>query len=82
MAVGGTVYGDEKEKTGWTEIAAAAEVTIDQAVKTASEKVSGKVIEAESVSDARPGQSLVHCRIMPHRAPLLCRRLPQTDHLI
>jgi hypothetical protein len=29
------------------EMAAAAKVTIDQAIKTASEKVSGKVIEAE-----------------------------------
>lgn len=29
------------------EMAAAAKVTVDQAIKTASEKVSGKVIEAE-----------------------------------
>lgn len=30
----------------------------------------------------RPVQSLVHCCILPHRASLLCRRLPQTDYLI
>ena len=47
LAVGGTAYGDEKEKNGKAEMAAAAKVTIDQAIKTASEKVSGKVIEAE-----------------------------------
>jgi uncharacterized membrane protein YkoI len=47
LAVGGTAYADEKEKHGKGEMAAAAKVTIDQAVKTASEKVSGKVIEAE-----------------------------------
>jgi uncharacterized membrane protein YkoI len=47
LAVGGTAYGDEKEKIGKAEMAAVAKVTIDQAVKTASEKVSGKVIEAE-----------------------------------
>ncbi|HSA84563.1 MAG TPA: PepSY domain-containing protein [Nitrospira sp.] len=47
VAVGGTAYGNEQKKTGKAEMAAAATVTIDQAVKTASEKVSGKVIEAE-----------------------------------
>jgi uncharacterized membrane protein YkoI len=47
LALGGTAYGDEKEKNGKAEMAAAAKVTIDQAVKTASEKVSGTVIEAE-----------------------------------
>ena len=47
LAVGGTAYGDQKEKIGKAEMAAAAKVTIDQAVKIASEKVSGKVIEAE-----------------------------------
>ena len=47
LAVGETAYGDEKEKNGKREMAAAAKVTIDQAVKTASEKVSGTVIEAE-----------------------------------
>lgn len=47
LAVGGTAYGDEKEKNGKAEMAASAKVTIDQAVKIASEKVAGKVIEAE-----------------------------------
>jgi uncharacterized membrane protein YkoI len=47
VAVGGTAYGNEQKKNGKAEMAAAATVTIDQAVKTASEKVSGKVIEAE-----------------------------------
>jgi uncharacterized membrane protein YkoI len=47
FAAAGAAYGDEKEKNGKTEMAAAAKVTIDQAVKTASEKVPGKIIEAE-----------------------------------
>jgi len=47
LVVGGTAYGNEKEKNGKAEMAAAAKVTIDQAVNTASEKVSGKIIEAE-----------------------------------
>ena len=47
LAVGGTAYGDQKEKIGMAEKDAEAKVTIDQAVKIASEKVSGKVIEAE-----------------------------------
>ncbi len=47
LAFTGAVSADEKEKTGKPEMAAAAKVTIDQAVKTASEKVPGKVIEAE-----------------------------------
>lgn len=47
LALGGTAYGDEKEKNGKREMAAAAKVTIDQAIKTASEKVPGKIIEAE-----------------------------------
>jgi uncharacterized membrane protein YkoI len=47
VAVGGTAYGDEKEKVGKAEMAAAAKVTIDEAIKTASDKVAGKVIEAE-----------------------------------
>ncbi len=47
LALGGTAYSDEKEKNGKAEMAAAAKVTIDQAVKTASEKVSGTIIEAE-----------------------------------
>jgi predicted small secreted protein len=44
---GGLVYAGEKKKNGKAEMAGAAKVTIDQAVKTASEKVSGKIIEAE-----------------------------------
>lgn len=46
-------WSDEKGKGKMDEVkeavemAAAAKVTIDQAIKTASEKVSGKVIEAE-----------------------------------
>ncbi len=47
LAVGGTAYGDEKDKDRKVEMAAAAKVTIDEAVKTASENVSGKIIEAE-----------------------------------
>jgi len=47
LAVAGAASADEKEKKGKAEMAAAAKVTIDEAVKTASEKVSGKVIEAE-----------------------------------
>ena len=48
----GAAYGGEKgekegEKKGKAEMAAAAKVTIDQAIKTASDKVAGKVIEAE-----------------------------------
>jgi uncharacterized membrane protein YkoI len=43
----GIAFGDEKEKNGKAEMAAAAKVTIDQALKTALEKVSGKIIEAE-----------------------------------
>ena len=40
-------YGDDNGKNGKAEMAAAAKVTIDQAVKTASENVPGKIIEAE-----------------------------------
>lgn|SRR5512147_1694477 len=47
LAAAGIAFGDEKEKNGKAEMAAAAKVTIDQAFKTASEKVPGKVIEAE-----------------------------------
>lgn len=47
LAVAGAASADEKEKNSKVEMAAAAKVTIDQAVKTASEKVPGKVIEAE-----------------------------------
>lgn len=47
VAGAGSAYGDGKDKKGKAQMAAAAKVTIEQAVKTASEKVSGKVIEAE-----------------------------------
>ncbi|MBH0179930.1 MAG: PepSY domain-containing protein [Nitrospira sp.] len=47
LAISGTAYGDEKEKNGKAEMAATAKVTIDQAVKTASEKVLGTITEAE-----------------------------------
>ena len=43
----GLAFADEEEKNGKAEIAAAAKVSIDQALKTASEKVPGKIIEAE-----------------------------------
>lgn len=45
FTVAGAASGGEKK--GKTEMAAAAKVTIDQAIKTASEKVAGKIIEAE-----------------------------------
>lgn len=44
LAVTDSAFGEERSKL---EMAAAAKVTIDEAIKTASEKVSGKVIEAE-----------------------------------
>jgi uncharacterized membrane protein YkoI len=47
LAVDGTAYADDKEKKGKAEMAATAKVTIEQAIKTASDKVAGKVIEAE-----------------------------------
>ncbi|HEX5646266.1 MAG TPA: PepSY domain-containing protein [Nitrospira sp.] len=47
LAVGEIAYADGKEKNGKIEMAAAAKVTIDQAIKTASEKVPGKIVEAE-----------------------------------
>lgn len=53
LAVTMPVWGDTKskkeeaEEKGKAEMAAAAKVTIDQAIKAASEKVPGKVIEAE-----------------------------------
>jgi uncharacterized membrane protein YkoI len=47
LLVAGAAYGDDNGKNGKAEMAAIAKVTIDQAIKTASEKVSGKVIEAE-----------------------------------
>lgn len=43
----GTADADDKDKNGKAAMATAAKVTIDQAVKTASEKVPGKIIEAE-----------------------------------
>ncbi len=51
-ALGGPALADKKEGKGEkykskVEMAETAKVTIDQAVKTASEKVPGKVIEAE-----------------------------------
>lgn len=47
LAAAGAAYGDDNGKNGKAEMAATAKVTIDQAIKTASEKVSGKIIEAE-----------------------------------
>lgn len=47
LAFSGIAYSDEKEKSGKAEMAAAAKVTIAQAVKIASEKISGTIIEAE-----------------------------------
>jgi predicted small secreted protein len=47
LAVAGGAYADEKEKKGKAEMAAAAKVTINQAIKAASDKVAGTVIEAE-----------------------------------
>lgn len=47
LAVAGAAYADEKERKGKAGMAAAAKVTIDQAINTASEKVAGRVIEAE-----------------------------------
>lgn len=44
MTVADSAFGEEHDKI---EMAAAAKITIDEAIKTASEKVSGKVIEAE-----------------------------------
>lgn len=44
MTVADSAFAEEHNKL---EMAAAAKVTIDDAIKTASEKVSGKVIEAE-----------------------------------
>lgn len=47
LLAAGSAYADDKGKKGKAEMAAAAKVTIDQAVTTASEKASGKAIEAE-----------------------------------
>src|ERR671937_2328882 len=48
LVMGTPAWSDEKEDEGnVAEMAKAAKVTIDQAIKTASEKVQGTVIEAE-----------------------------------
>jgi uncharacterized membrane protein YkoI len=47
LVVAGGAYANDTEKKGKAEMAAAAKVTIDEAIKTASDKVAGKVIEAE-----------------------------------
>lgn len=53
LVLNGPAWSDEKgkdkkdEAKETIEMAAAAKVTIDQAIKTASEKVAGKVVEAE-----------------------------------
>lgn len=47
LAFTGPASADENEKNGKAEMAAAAKVTIEQAIKTVSAKVAGKVIEAE-----------------------------------
>jgi uncharacterized membrane protein YkoI len=53
LVLSGPAWSDQKAKgkkdevKETVEMAAAAKVTIDQAIKTASEKVSGKVVEAE-----------------------------------
>jgi len=47
LAFTGPASADEEEKNGKAEMAAAAKVTIEQAIKTVSDKVAGKVIEAE-----------------------------------
>jgi len=44
---GGLAYADGKGEDDKAKMAAAAKVTIEQAIKTATDKVSGKVIEAE-----------------------------------
>jgi len=45
LAIGGPTYANDKKNKA--EMAAAAKVTIEQAIKTASDKVAGTVIEAE-----------------------------------
>ena len=53
LVLNGPVWSDDKgngkkdESKEAVEMAATAKVTIDQAIKTASEKVAGKVVEAE-----------------------------------
>lgn len=46
FTLGSTAWADDKESK-ITDLVKAATVTIDQAIKTASEKVSGTVVEAE-----------------------------------
>lgn len=46
LAFTGPASADEEKKNGKAEMAAAAKVTIEQAIKTVSTKVAGKVIEA------------------------------------
>ncbi len=46
LVVGGTAHSDKKEKHGKAEMVATAKATISEAVKTASEQVSGTIIEA------------------------------------
>lgn len=46
LAFTGPASADEEEKNGKAEMAAAAKVTIEQAIQTVSAKVAGKVIEA------------------------------------
>jgi hypothetical protein len=53
LVLSGPAWSDQKgkgkkdETKGTVEMAATAKVTIDEAIKTASEKVAGKVVEAE-----------------------------------
>lgn len=47
VVLGGPAWSDGMGEGSKSEMAAAAKVTIDQAITTASKKVSGKVIEAE-----------------------------------
>lgn len=47
LTIVGPTYANDMGKKSKTEMAAAAKVTIEQAIKTASDKVAGTVIEAE-----------------------------------
>ena len=47
LAFNGPAYANDTGKKSKAEMAAAAKVTIEQAIKTASDKVAGTVIEAE-----------------------------------
>lgn len=47
LAIVGPTYANDIGKKSKAEMAAAAKVTIEQAIKTASDKVAGTVIEAE-----------------------------------